>query len=198
MCNLPYRCCCCFLLWWLQMSRLFNSTLLLFLCICNSCGIQCGHKSHFNSTDGRNRRNQVTIEKNNIYYTRLGTAQSQVKSNMIAGYTATRTVFVWHGSWVGMTWVMDSYNIGHGFVWHWSWVLMTWVMGSYDMGHGFVWHGSWVRMTWVMGSYDMGQGLYDIGHGFIWHGLWVSMTLVMGYKNKNKIIIALLLNNYVQ
>ena len=54
--------------------------------------------------------------------------------------------YVWHDSFICVTWLMHTCDMTHSYVWHDSFICVTWLMHTCDMTHSYVWH----HVTWLI------------------------------------------------
>ena len=50
--------------------------------------------------------------------------------------------FVWHDSFICVTWLIHMCDMTHSYVWHDSFICVTWLIHMCDMTHSYVWHDS--------------------------------------------------------
>jgi len=54
----------------------------------------------------------------------------------------SRTSYVWHDSFIFVTWLIHMCGMTHSYVWHDSFICVTWLIHTGDMTHSYVWHDS--------------------------------------------------------
>jgi len=68
---------------------------------------------------------------------------------------------------------LHTCDMAHLYVWHDSFIYMTWPIHACDMTHSYMWHGPFIRVTWLIHTCDM-------AHLYVWHdslqGSWVCIT----------------------
>ena len=61
------------------------------------------------------------------------------------------------------------YDMSHSYVWHDSFLCVTWLIHMYDMTHSYVWreawHDSFTRVTWEI-----------MTHSYVWQDLFICAT----------------------
>jgi len=70
--------------------------------------------------------------------------------------------------WLVRLWVTRN-DMTHSYVWHDSFVRVTWLIRTCDMTHSYVWHDSFIRVTWLIRTCDM-------THLYVWHDSFVFVT----------------------
>ena len=91
-------------------------------------------------------------------------------------------LYVWHDSFVCVTWLIRMCDMTHSYVWHDSFICVTWLIRMCDMTHSYVWHDSFIRVTWLIRMCDM-------THSYVWHDWFVyDMTQVPTYYYSNYIL----------
>ena len=65
--------------------------------------------------------------------------------------------YVWHDSFICVTWLIYMCDMPHWNVWHDSFVCVTWLICMCDMTHLYVLHDSFVCVTWLICICDMTQ-----------------------------------------
>jgi len=60
--------------------------------------------------------------------------------------------YVWHDSFMCVTWRIHMCNMTHSYVWHDSFICVTWLIHTSDMTHSYVWRDSFTRVTWLIGT----------------------------------------------
>ena len=77
--------------------------------------------------------------------------------------------YVWHDSFVCVTWLIYTCGVTHSYVWHNSFTRVTWLIHVCNMTHSHVWHGSFICMTWLI-------HLCDMTHSRVWHDSFTHVT----------------------
>ena len=63
--------------------------------------------------------------------------------------------YVWHDSFIRVTWLIHVCYMTHSYVWHdsfiWhaSFICVTWLIHKCDKPHSYLWHESIIHMTWL-------------------------------------------------
>ena len=70
--------------------------------------------------------------------------------------------YVWHDSFIRVTWLIHTCDMNHSNVWHDSFICVTWLIHICDMTHSYVWHDSFICVTWLIHMRDM-------THSYVWH-----------------------------
>jgi len=60
-------------------------------------------------------------------------------------------------------------DITHSYVWHDSFVCVTWLIHMCDMTHSYVWHDSFMCVTWLIHMCAM-------THSCVWHDSFICVT----------------------
>ena len=63
--------------------------------------------------------------------------------------------YVWHDSFICVTWCIHMCDMMHSHVCHDSFVCATWLIRMCDMTHSYVGHDSFIRATWHIQMCDM-------------------------------------------
>jgi len=50
--------------------------------------------------------------------------------------------YVWHDSFLCVTWLIPMCDMTHSYVWHDSLICVSWLINMWDMTHSYVWHDS--------------------------------------------------------
>ena len=53
--------------------------------------------------------------------------------------------YVWHDSFICVTWLIHMCDKTRSYVWHDSFVCVTWLIRMCDMTHSYVWHDSFLK-----------------------------------------------------
>jgi len=57
--------------------------------------------------------------------------------------------YVWHDSFICVTWLIHMCDMTHSHVWHDSFIYVTWLIHMCDMTHSHVWHDSFIYDTYT-------------------------------------------------
>jgi len=82
---------------------------------------------------------------------------------------------------------MCDCDMSHSYVWHDSFICVTWFIHMCDMTHSYVWHDSFIRATWLIYKRDM-------IHSYMWNDLfalmiWLFLTQLYSFIFKIKKIV---------
>ena len=87
----------------------------------------------------------------------------------------TTYLYLWHDSFVCVTWLVHMCDMNHLYAWHnsficvtwliWKWD-MTWLIHMGDMTHSYVWADSFIRVTSLIHTCDM-------THPHAWHDSFI-------------------------
>jgi len=113
--------------------------------------------------------------------------------------------YVWHDSFICVTWLIHMCDMTHSSVWHDSFICVTWLhlllsrrtwpatwlIHMCDITHAYVWHHSFICVTWLIRMCGMTH-LYvwqnacicvtwlihmcDMTHSNAWHDSFISVT----------------------
>ena len=83
--------------------------------------------------------------------------------------------YVWHDSFICVTWLLHACDTTHSYVWHGSFICVTWridicvtwLIHLCDMTHSYVWHDSFICVTWLRHACDMTH-LYVYHYSFMY------------------------------
>ena len=70
-------------------------------------------------------------------------------------------LYVWHDSFMCVTWLIDICDMTHSYVWHDSFICVTWLTHMCDMTHSYVWHVAF---------------LCDMAYSYVWHDSFICVT----------------------
>jgi len=79
--------------------------------------------------------------------------------------------YVWHDSFICVTWLIHMCDMTHSYVWHDSFICVTWSIHMCDMTHSYVWHDPFICVTWSIHMCDM-------THSYVWHGSFICVTVM--------------------
>ena len=98
--------------------------------------------------------------------------------------------YVWHDSFMCVTWFIHMCDITHSYMWYdsskvpnrlevpdlgpivviiVSLICVTWLIFMCDMTHSYVWHNSFICVTWLILMCDM-------THSYVWHDSFLCVT----------------------
>jgi len=75
--------------------------------------------------------------------------------------------YVWHDSFICLTWLIHMCDMTHSYVWHDSFVCVT-CIHTCDMTHSYAWR-AFICVTWLIHTCDM-------SHSYVWHDSFVCVT----------------------
>jgi len=103
--------------------------------------------------------------------------------------------YVWHDSFMCVTWLIHMCDMTHSYVWHDSFICVAWLTLMCDMTHpstcarSYVWRDSFIRVTrlihirditrsyvWHDSSTSMCSVISDMTHSHTWHASFVYVT----------------------
>ena len=58
--------------------------------------------------------------------------------------------YVWHDSFICVTWLIHMCDLIHSCVWHDLFICVTWLIHMCDMTHSHVWRDSFICVTWLI------------------------------------------------
>jgi len=102
--------------------------------------------------------------------------------------------YVWHDSFICVTYLIHMCDISHSYVWHDSFICVTWLMHMCDMTHAYVWHDLFVGISWLMKMRDMTRSYVrydsficmtwlihtrDMTHSQAWHDSFMCVTCLI-------------------
>ena len=58
--------------------------------------------------------------------------------------------YVWHDSFICVTWLIHMCDMTHAYVWHDSFICVAWLIHMCDMTHAYVWHDSFICVPWLI------------------------------------------------
>jgi len=110
-------------------------------------------------------------------------------SHVTRMYASCRTcdmthVYVWHDSFIHVTWLIHMCDMTHSYMWHDSYVCVTWIIRTCDMTHACAWHDGCICVPWLthigeMTYSNMRLDLFihvtslirtcDMPHSYMWH-----------------------------
>jgi len=70
--------------------------------------------------------------------------------------------YVWHDSFICLTWLIHVCDMTHSYVWHDSFICVIWLIHICDATHPYVWHDSSICVTWLIHMCDM-------THSYVWY-----------------------------
>jgi len=70
--------------------------------------------------------------------------------------------YMWHDSFICVTWLIHMCDMTHSYVWHDSFICVTWRIHMYDMTHSHVWNNSFICAPWL-------THMCDTTHSHWWH-----------------------------
>ena len=76
--------------------------------------------------------------------------------------------FVWHDSFIWVTWPIHLCGMTRSYVWHDSFICETWLIDMGDMPHSFVWQDSFIWVTWLI-------QLCATTHSYAWHDSFICV-----------------------
>ena len=79
-------------------------------------------------------------------------------SSLLVHMRGTTHSYVWHDSFICLTWLIHMYDMTHSYVWHVSFICMTWLIHMGDMTRAHVWHDTCTCVTWHSYTRDMTHG----------------------------------------
>jgi len=87
--------------------------------------------------------------------------------------------YVWHDSFIYVTWLIHVCDMTHSHVWHDSFICVTWRIHVGGVTHSYVWHDSFICVTWRILMSDMTHSyvwpdsfhVCDMTHSYIWMSL---------------------------
>jgi len=62
----------------------------------------------------------------------------------------------------------------HLFMWHDSFICVTWLIHMCDRTHLYVWQDSFICVTWLIHMYDI--YMCDRTHSYVWHDSFINVT----------------------
>jgi len=86
--------------------------------------------------------------------------------------------YVWHDSYICITWLIHLCGMTHSYVWHNSFICVTWLIHlcdvawlihTCDITHSYVWHDSFICVTWLI-------HICDMTHSYVWHAKFICVT----------------------
>ena len=80
--------------------------------------------------------------------------------------------YVWHDSFICVTWLIHMCDITSPYVWHDSFRRVTSPIHMCDMTHSYVWHDSFICVTWLSHTSDMTSP-------YTWHNSITCVTWLM-------------------
>ena len=57
-------------------------------------------------------------------------------------------LYLWHDSFICVTWLIRMCDMTHLYVWHYSFRCVTWLIYMCDMTHSYVWHDPFICVIW--------------------------------------------------
>ena len=92
-------------------------------------------------------------------------------SGFICGriFHATHHSYVWHDSFICVTWRSIMCDMARSYVWHDAFMCVTWRIHMCDMTHSYVWHGASICATWRIHMCDM-------TYSYVWHDAFIRVT----------------------
>jgi len=88
---------------------------------------------------------------------------------MCESYLEMTHSYVWHDTFVCVTWLIHMRDMTHWYVWHDSLICVTWLIRMRDVTHSYVWHDSFLRVPWLIHTCDM-------THSNAWHDSFIRVT----------------------
>ena len=68
------------------------------------------------------------------------------------------------------------FDMTHLYVWHDSFVCVTWLIGICDMTQLYAWHVSFVCVTWPVHMRDMTRSYVDVTLSYVWRASLICVT----------------------
>jgi len=110
--------------------------------------------------------------------------------------------YVWHDSFICVTWLIHMCDMTHSYVWHDSFICVTWLIHACDMTCWFecslrarlgcilyVWRESFICVTWFTHMCDMTHSecapeshshsafyVCDMNHSYVWYDSLICVT----------------------
>jgi len=125
-----------------------------------------------------------------------------------------RTSYLWHDSFICVTWRIHMCDMTHSYVWHDAFICVTWRIHTCDMTHSYVWHDAFICVTWRIHMCDMThscvwwknvQGdilVCDMTYSYVWHDSFICVTWLihmcdMTHSHRNNLIGLLCASRFI-
>ena len=69
---------------------------------------------------------------------------------MCESYLEMTHSYVWHDTFVCVTWLIHMRDMTHWYVWHDSLICVTWLIRMRDVTHSYARHDSFLRVPWLI------------------------------------------------
>jgi len=99
--------------------------------------------------------------------------------------------YVWHDSFICVTWCVCMCGVTHSYVWHDSFICVTWLVHAWDMTHWYVWRDSLMCLAWSIHVCDMTQStVCDLTQTCASMHVWMSHVTHMNesYHNYERVM----------
>jgi len=108
--------------------------------------------------------------------------------------------YVWHDSFICVTWLIHTCDMTRSYVWHDSFIYVTWLIHMCDMTHSYVWHDSFICVTWLIHMCNMTHSyvlhdsficvprlIYacDMTHLYVWHDSFICVTWLIHIRHSS-------------
>jgi len=77
--------------------------------------------------------------------------------------------YVWHDSFICVTWLIHMCDMTHSYVWHDSFICVVSLTYMCDMTHSYVWRDPFICVTWPI-------HMCGITHLYVWHDSFICVT----------------------
>jgi len=77
--------------------------------------------------------------------------------------------YVWHDSFICVTWLIHMCDMTHSYVWHDSFICVTWCIHMCDMLCSHVRYEPFIRVTWPI-------HMFDFSHSYAWRVWFMCVT----------------------
>jgi len=80
--------------------------------------------------------------------------------------------YVWHDSFICVTWLIYTCGMTHSYVWHDSFICVAWLIHMCGMTHLYVCHDSSICVPWLIHMCGM-------THSYVWHDSFIHVTWLL-------------------
>ena len=142
---------------------LFHSFALSTGLFCSDTGLFCEHVVAFCGNDLYCVAGLLKVCHDSSSYTRVTLHITCVATCMTRSY-------VWHDSFICVTWLVHMWDMTRSYAWHESFICFTWLVHVCDMTHWYVWHDAFICWTWLVYTCDR-------AHWYVWQDSLMCVCL---------------------
>jgi len=90
-------------------------------------------------------------------------------------------VYVWHDSFICVTWLIHACDMTPSYVWHDSFICGKWLFHMWGMNSSYVWHDGFICVTWLIHMCNMTCSY--VGHVSFIRATWLIHMCDMTHSN---------------